>query len=665
MTTDGNTQGETARTKGLRPPGLGWCFLGVGLLLVLLVGLSVLLGRVDPKLLKESLVIQGVAAVVAAGIAALLWEIRRWLMRTVTSLPFSTAHLGFLLVLTILGTVILQQAGPEAYLQRHGQLLGGVILALGLDDLFHTSWFIAFLGVIPISLVLTVIERKAWRLPMWGHLLSHLGFVVILIGGWYGGQNGFKGIIDLHEGEEVKTASVLLKDGTRGAARPLGFSLKLEKFAVENYVREAKFYVYQKDGDGYRGVRAFDLKEAARTRTIGSAGSTFRVLKAYPEFYLKPEVKEVPAGQGGPVLLVDFKQGDWTSRAALAAGVTGRDATELSAEGPPARFLWATPTAEAEAAFAAGTQDSHIITLQGNAVGEPAEEAAVTLNQSTVLPKGGYEVKLLEYLPDFTYDSKAKKATTRSPLPNNPAAQILITNQATKEQTTRWLFANKPEFGHDGATTKGPRFVYRHVPGHRPAAKEVLFLGESKQVWILQRGVVTQRLPLDQWKTLFADLPVVGIQVFPSAVVEAVPTTRSQAWENPVADIVLEEKGASKEIRLAAQHGQPVALADGKSYLSFELRADEPKAFRSHLTVLEDGKKITEKTIVVNDPLAYNGYMFYQSNFRKDDPTYSGIQVIRDPGLVIVFIGSVMMALGVIFIYYIRPRLLPGESHGH
>ena len=68
---------------------------------------------------------------------------------------------------------------------------------------------------------------------------------------------------------------------------------------------------------------------------------------------------------------------------------------------------------------------------------------------------------------------------------------------------------------------------------------------------------------------------------------------------------------------------------------------------------------------MVNDPLSHQGFMFYQSNFRKDDPTYSGIQVVRDPGLGVVFLGFIMMSIGVIFIYYIRPRLLAGEPHGH
>ncbi len=221
-----------------------------------------------------------------------------------------------------------------------------------------------------------------------------------------------------------------------------------------------------------------------------------------------------------------------------------------------------------------------------------------------------------------------------------------------------------PDFGHGEGGDAGPRLVYRREPAHAPVPRELIIVAETSEIWRLERGQVAQRLPLEQWPSVCAGLPVAGMRIHASAVIEAVPTTRSGNWGNPVADIIVEEGGASREVRLTAEHAQPVALADGRTFLAFELRADEPKSFQSHLTIFEDGKAMAEKTIVVNDPLSYRGYMFYQSSFRRDDPTYSGIQVVRDPGLGVVFAGFVMLSLGVIFIYYIRPRLMAGAPHG-
>jgi len=82
------------------------------------------------------------------------------------------------------------------------------------------------------------------------------------------------------------------------------------------------------------------------------------------------------------------------------------------------------------------------------------------------------------------------------------------------------------------------------------------------------------------------------------------------------------------------------------------------RAYRSRLTVVEDGEPVREKTIAVNHPLEHDGYYFYQSTFREEDPTYSGILVVRDPGFKLVFAGFGLIALGVTFVYYIRPRIL-------
>jgi cytochrome c biogenesis protein ResB len=107
--------------------------------------------------------------------------------------------------------------------------------------------------------------------------------------------------------------------------------------------------------------------------------------------------------------------------------------------------------------------------------------------------------------------------------------------------------------------------------------------------------------------------------------------------------------------RFAAQDGEPLQLPDGRSVLVYELKNDV-KDYRSRLAVLEGDRKVLEKTIEVNDPLSYGGYVFYQSNYRKEDPTYSGIQVVRDPGLSMVWAGFLMLCAGVIVIYYARPR---------
>ncbi len=63
--------------------------------------------------------------------------------------------------------------------------------------------------------------------------------------------------------------------------------------------------------------------------------------------------------------------------------------------------------------------------------------------------------------------------------------------------------------------------------------------------------------------------------------------------------------------------------------LGFEVRCDDfqlelydngaPKEYRSDLTVLKDGKAVLQKSIVVNSPLKYGGFTFYQSSYQGYD----------------------------------------------
>ncbi len=73
--------------------------------------------------------------------------------------------------------------------------------------------------------------------------------------------------------------------------------------------------------------------------------------------------------------------------------------------------------------------------------------------------------------------------------------------------------------------------------------------------------------------------------------------------------------------------------------LGFQIRCDEfnvdfygntdmPRAYKSWLTVLKDGKEVLKKVIEVNNPLTYEGITFYQSNYGIS-PGSSGNAVFR------------------------------------
>jgi hypothetical protein len=55
--------------------------------------------------------------------------------------------------------------------------------------------------------------------------------------------------------------------------------------------------------------------------------------------------------------------------------------------------------------------------------------------------------------------------------------------------------------------------------------------------------------------------------------------------------------------------------------------------------------------------MTYNGWTLYQVNYNPEDPTYSGLEAVYDPGVAWVFFGFFLISLGVFWMFYVEPRL--------
>jgi hypothetical protein len=93
------------------------------------------------------------------------------------------------------------------------------------------------------------------------------------------------------------------------------------------------------------------------------------------------------------------------------------------------------------------------------------------------------------------------------------------------------------------------------------------------------------------------------------------------------------------------------------------------KSWKSTLQVVEGGKVVREQTIEVNAPLAHRGYTFYQSGYNPRDPAWTSLMVVRDPGVLLVYTGFLLMIAGLVVVFYVYPRSgggrqLPADSEG-
>lgn len=81
------------------------------------------------------------------------------------------------------------------------------------------------------------------------------------------------------------------------------------------------------------------------------------------------------------------------------------------------------------------------------------------------------------------------------------------------------------------------------------------------------------------------------------------------------------------------------------------------REFRSRVAVIENDNRVAlTKEIRVNHPLQYKGYAFYQSGYNPKYPDWTGLEVSRDPGLPLVYIGFFLLNAGVIILFYGRKK---------
>lgn len=94
------------------------------------------------------------------------------------------------------------------------------------------------------------------------------------------------------------------------------------------------------------------------------------------------------------------------------------------------------------------------------------------------------------------------------------------------------------------------------------------------------------------------------------------------------------------------------------------------KQLRSQVTILENNREIRQAVIEVNTPLVHRGIAIYQTAYARDSNGfwYCGFQFSRDPGEPLVWGGSIVLALALLIVFFVRPRnvaLVPRSEGWH
>jgi hypothetical protein len=150
-------------------------------------------------------------------------------------------------------------------------------------------------------------------------------------------------------------------------------------------------------------------------------------------------------------------------------------------------------------------------------------------------------------------------------------------------------------------------------------------------------------------------------------------SSRSEDPNNPAILVAVQGAGYENQVWLFAKfpdfgmhgsadpHGKPMPVK-----LRFDHHAaPKPKPpptgpiknFRSTLKIIEAGAVVQTPQVEVNRPFRYRGYSFYQAGYNPRDLSWTSLQVVRDPGVPLVYAGFALMIAGLFIVFYVNPWL--------
>ena len=111
-------------------------------------------------------------------------------LRFLSGMPFSFVLLGIILAACVAGSIIPQGQPAAVYTEQYGESFAKVILALKLDHVFKSAWFLTLAALLCLNLILCSVSRfgTVFRIfkekktyGIWGSWLVHLGLLLLIV----------------------------------------------------------------------------------------------------------------------------------------------------------------------------------------------------------------------------------------------------------------------------------------------------------------------------------------------------------------------------------------------------------------------------------------------------------------------------------------------------
>ncbi len=609
----------------------------------------------------------------------------------------------------------------QAKVQEIGQLIHDhedafwrafeVATLLDLNRTYKSSWFAGLLALLGVAVAFNTFKgglRSSLSLNKVGFVIVHAGVLVLLAGGLVSKLLTDRGLLPLYLGEPPSDTYLRHFDPTKLARMP--FHVRLDRFARRDW---PALEVYFADEHFSSRVPRYTLWPG---RTIELDFAEDEQGRLRPRLALRVLALHDRAHVGMPfVSATDTGQESWGPVAELEVGglrdpaqegdrrvlMPAYDRVRFPHAGPDGAYrLGAVFGADGESAFPRGDDRVATVgTLEASVRGvdAPDETVPVRLGEEVALASG-YRLRFQAASADLRREYTSRDGSTDPrPLAAQPnglaAVWVDVVPEDGRPSERRILLEDVDDVEHgrqreyaypdlvlrlrwdDWVAPGPPRYVLRWGHGSAPE-----LLSESGERWPVQAG---EPLPLP------GDHPLVPLQVLEEAwltknLVFPEAPARPDGWDE--AFYATEPRGlvvevvrfpgtpqeVSERVEMASTEAASSNLwssGDGKVLLHFLENTEVlPFEWRSVLAVLERDAQgalrevpigpESAREIRVNDYFKYKGYRFFQTDARADQPTYSGVGVVYDPGIPIVLAGMYTIIAGMVVAFLVRPLVL-------
>jgi hypothetical protein len=333
-----------------------------------------------------------------------------------------------------------------------------------------------------------------------------------------------------------------------------------------------------------------------------------------------------------------------------------------------------------------GNKGRVLISLGGK---EASFDVAENLGRDVAIADTPFTLKIDDYWADFRIENGKPSSLTDQP--NNPAVLVTIRGKglATGEPET-----NPHGSAKDLSTNGGPPAM--PAPGDETPNHLTLFIADdgtiSYELTSRKNGRARGKIELNKpLPTGWADWQLTIDKTMPHAASsmdfnpinsETVPKTADlpdgvrvrvqqngetlERWAPAGWQIAIP---TSPSPTMVAYGWKTVSLPIGLELLNFEVKrnegSDSPAGFKSTLRIVTADGQTATGSCWMNHPFSYPGtwwrtwtgltYKISQASWNPENLGQSTVQILRDPGWLLKWIGSLLVVIGVFMMFYLQP----------